>query len=280
MGIRRVIYIHHSGYYIELDTCQLLFDYCEGSLQMLKTEKPLIVFASHSHGDHFSPEIFRLSEKFSRKAPAARTWPGQSGSAYLQYVLSSDIPRRSVPAACKPLTRFIGPHEHISLQLPSSEEQHSQGHSMPDQLSHGQTVPDQRSQELSCVISTLRSNDQGVAFLIQAERVQIYFAGDLNDWYWDGDSEDLELERQYLSELEKIRGMHFDAAFIPVDPRLKDPCLGVIRFMEYADAARIFPMHMWDHYDVTRNLLQRPETVPYRDRIVSVTGDNAVFNGA
>ena len=285
MGIRRIVYIHHSGYYIEMDNFQLLLDYYEGSLQMLKTEKPLIVLASHSHGDHFSPKIFKLAEKnrFSR----------------LLYVLSPDIPRSSVPAACRPLTQFIGPHERISLPILSAMEQpahlisnqqtqetpvtsqQAQKHTLPEQQLKGMPVTGRGQQSQANAhdpgISTLRSNDQGVAFIIQAEGVHIYFAGDLNDWYWDGDSEDLELEQQYLTELGRIRGMRFDAAFIPVDPRLKDPCLGVIRFMEYADAKKIFPMHMWDHYDVIENLLRRPETVSYRNRIAIITGDNAQF---
>ena len=52
----KVTFIQHSCYFVELSSCCLLFDYYEGSVP--ETDKPLYVFASHSHGDHFSPAVF------------------------------------------------------------------------------------------------------------------------------------------------------------------------------------------------------------------------------
>ena len=36
-------------------------------------------------------------------------------------------------------------------------------------------------------IRTLRSTDQGVAFVVEAEGKRIYHAGDLNWWHWEGE---------------------------------------------------------------------------------------------
>ena len=36
-------------------------------------------------------------------------------------------------------------------------------------------------------IRTLKSTDEGVAFLVEAEGKSIYHAGDLNWWYWEGE---------------------------------------------------------------------------------------------
>ena len=59
----RLTYIFHSGFAIETDRCILIFDYWmdpEGIVpQLLKTEKPVYVFSSHFHEDHFNREIFR-----------------------------------------------------------------------------------------------------------------------------------------------------------------------------------------------------------------------------
>ena len=46
----------------ETEEALLLFDYSRGGLSCLARapEKPLFVFVSHAHGDHFSPEIFAL----------------------------------------------------------------------------------------------------------------------------------------------------------------------------------------------------------------------------
>ena len=36
-------------------------------------------------------------------------------------------------------------------------------------------------------VDTLLSNDSGVAFIVKTKEGTIYHAGDLNDWYWDGE---------------------------------------------------------------------------------------------
>ncbi len=58
----KITYIHHSGFFVELNSCCLLFDYWQGEIP--PTPKKLYVFASHSHGDHYNPEIFKLRENY------------------------------------------------------------------------------------------------------------------------------------------------------------------------------------------------------------------------
>ena len=48
-----VTYIEHSGFSVELPECTLLFDYYLGKLPEFPKEHPLIVFASHVHGESF-----------------------------------------------------------------------------------------------------------------------------------------------------------------------------------------------------------------------------------
>ena len=61
----KVTYIHHSSFLVETDENYFLFDYFEGELPEFKEDKPLLVFASHRHGDHFSPVIFARRIPFS-----------------------------------------------------------------------------------------------------------------------------------------------------------------------------------------------------------------------
>ncbi|MCD8159015.1 MAG: MBL fold metallo-hydrolase [Clostridiales bacterium] len=56
----KVTYIDHSGFFVELENCCLLFDYWKGQLSYPR--KKMYVFVSHSHSDHFNPEIFKLRE--------------------------------------------------------------------------------------------------------------------------------------------------------------------------------------------------------------------------
>ena len=58
----KITYIHHSSFMAELDHAVLLFDYFEGNIPETDRAKPLFVFASHRHGDHFSRSIFDLEE--------------------------------------------------------------------------------------------------------------------------------------------------------------------------------------------------------------------------
>ena len=62
-----VTYIYHSCYLIEFDEFSVLFDFYEDSLRedgtywiadyLLNKEEDLYVFCTHSHSDHFNPDI-------------------------------------------------------------------------------------------------------------------------------------------------------------------------------------------------------------------------------
>ena len=54
----RITYIKHSAFLAEWEDLACLFDYAGGELPEISPEKKLCIFASHSHSDHFTPEIF------------------------------------------------------------------------------------------------------------------------------------------------------------------------------------------------------------------------------
>lgn len=56
----RVTFLDHSGFFVELPSVTLLFDWWKGELPALRPGIPLLVFASHQHDDHFNPSIFSL----------------------------------------------------------------------------------------------------------------------------------------------------------------------------------------------------------------------------
>ena len=98
----KVTYIHHSSFLVETDENYFLFDYFEGELPEFKEDKPLLVFASHRHGDHFSPVIFELAGKHKKTG----------------FVLSDDIWKRRVPEEFLGKTYFTGPGEELELTAP------------------------------------------------------------------------------------------------------------------------------------------------------------------
>jgi len=91
------------------------------------------------------------------------------------------------------------------------------------------------------------STDEGVSFLVAAEGVALFHAGDLNDWYWEDESTPEELmadEENYLKIIRALAGKSIDAAFIPEDPRLKQHAGRGIRFFREIVAPKtIIPMH-------------------------------------
>ena len=70
----------------------------------------------------------------------------------IEFILSDDIWEKRIPEEVKEQTRRMKPDEEIVLD--------------------------------DIRIRTLRSTDEGVAFLVSVEGKTIYHAGDLNDWYW------------------------------------------------------------------------------------------------
>ncbi|MGI6254072.1 MAG: MBL fold metallo-hydrolase [Acutalibacter sp.] len=93
----KVTFIYHSSFFVELDSHCLLFDYFQGDIPQV--DKPLYVFASHSHEDHFSPEIFQLAQ------------PGKE----VHFLLSDDISPRQVPPQLRDQVTFVSPRSFYEV---------------------------------------------------------------------------------------------------------------------------------------------------------------------
>lgn len=132
-----------------------------------------------------------------------------------------------------------------------------------------------------CRIRTLRSTDEGVAFLLSYQGKTLYHAGDLNGWYWDeeGEAYVAAMRRDYQREIDKLTGERIDAAFVPVDPRLeKQYCQGLDYFMRRTDTKKVFPMHFWGDYRIFEWLGREKCTEPYADRIVKLGREGEQFD--
>lgn len=111
-------------------------------------------------------------------------------------------------------------------------------------------------------IGTLRSTDMGVAFAAEIEGKRIYHAGDLNWWHWDGEDRawNNNMAANYKKEIDRLSGQTFDAAFVPLDPRLDSTYYwGMQYFLEKVNARAVFPMHCWEDYEVCKRAGKQPE---------------------
>lgn len=196
-----ITYIEHSGFLIELGSCYIIFDYYRGTVPTLK-DKPVYVFSSHSHKDHFNPKIFDILKGKNAK-----------------YIFSHDIKKKA------------GEKENIIYLKAGTEF----------------TLD-------NIYIRTLRSTDTGVAFLVRAEGKTLYHAGDLNDWRWAGESKayNNNMMKNFRTEIDKIKGIPIDAAFLPLDPRQEDYYFeGMEYTLDTLDINYAFPMHFWHCYEIT-----------------------------
>ena len=94
----KITYIHHSSFLVELKQLSLLFDYFQGDVK-LPEGKPAVIFASHRHGDHFSPVIFDFAKERQD----------------VYYVLSNDIWEKRTPSGLRERILFAGPGQEFSL---------------------------------------------------------------------------------------------------------------------------------------------------------------------
>ena len=128
-------------------------------------------------------------------------------------------------------------------------------------------------------IRALRSTDEGAAFHVSFEGREIYHAGDLHQWVWrEDEAYDRQMTADYLHEIEKLRSIHFDAAFLPVDPRQgEDFYLGADSFIRMHHPDRVFPMHLWEDYDAIRRFKALPVCAEYRNCVVDIHRRGEIF---
>ena len=129
-------------------------------------------------------------------------------------------------------------------------------------------------------VQTLRSTDEGVAFLIESEGKTIYHAGDLNWWHWEEESDKYNavMKRAYQQELLALEGREIDAAFVVLDPRQEEQFFwGFDWFMRHMETRHAFPMHMWDDYGVCDRLAVKEEAGPYKDKVHRIEREGQSF---
>lgn len=254
----RIIYIMHSCFAIEIENDLLLFDYFDkkktpeadfkGDLPDFSKYRNLFVFASHGHRDHFCMELL----KWGMEYPNMRFFLGNDMRFNQKY-----LERNGIDYAVK---------ERMVTMRP------------------GSCFTDENLQ-----IQALGSTDTGVSFLVTCKGKTIFHAGDLNDWCWverKGDVKDeayrIRMRAEFQKELEPLKGIAIDAAFVVLDPRLEESYKnGMDYFIHNINARQIFPMHMWKRYELIsqykQELIAGGET-ELADKIIKITHENQIFD--
>ena len=217
----KVTYINHSGFLVETRLVNLLFDYGEGELPKISEEKPLMVFISHSHRDHYNPAVFHLAKHCKNIHYFISKDIRISEEITKEYELTQEFLNQQVTYLTFGVKRIVP-------LIPSNQD-------------YGYMT-----------LETIKSTDQGLAYLVTIDGKTIYHAGDLNCWVWEEDTKQQynNMSAMFKRIMEYLSGREIYLAFAPLDPRQG-------RFykisMEYLlNAAQItyaVPMHLWGEYD-------------------------------
>ncbi|TGE31866.1 MBL fold metallo-hydrolase [Desulfosporosinus sp. Sb-LF] len=201
---------------------------------LVETDKNLLIF------DYYQGEAESLVKESSKHIfifsshshpdhfnPVILEW--QKDRPDIKYILSSDI---SVPQTMENIN-VLSPYEKLELG--------------------------------DLKIKAYNSTDIGVSFLVEVEGIRFFHAGDLNWWYWSGDTpeEMIKAEKGFKDEVQKIKGETIDIAFFPVDPRLEQNYSAGAEYFIQELAPRIFiPMHFADSPEIATKFANKMQECP------------------
>ncbi len=235
----KITYVHHSAFLADLSSAALLFDYTQGILPDLDTNKPLFIFASHRHGDHYSNKIFDLG----------------NGSREVHYVLSDDISGKKIGEEQRSHISFVKPGETLTLS-------YGTGGNLALEITTFQST----DEGVAFLIKV-----DGTVIYHAGDLNNWRWEGEPEEW-------NRNMAKNYSLEVDKLAGEKIDSAFLPLDPRQeKNFYLGFDEFMRKAEVLHAFPMHCWDDYSVIGRLKSMEVSIPYRDRIVMMERDGESF---
>lgn len=225
----KITYLFHSGFLVECSRCYYLFDYYRGTLPTLKPDKPILVFASHSHPDHYNPKIFEIL--------------AQKNMTQVSAIFPKELSKK---IAAKKGNSKMAPPENVTVI----------------------TITFHKQYELPCDtrLDTFQSTDIGVAFCLTCPDGILYHGGDLNDWVRSEQTEQYnkQMTGSYRHEinllaasLESAATNTIDAAFLPLDPLLKENySRGMLYFLKKIPVKKIYPMHYWGEPETIEKFLQ------------------------
>ena len=234
----KVTYLGHSGFMVETESDILIFDCIarekesvsasfieRGAMPDIPEEKRLLVFVSHSHGDHYSGRIFGLGEKRRNSF----------------YFLSSDIERsqveRELPEGFFGKLLFLEPD---SIYMPDGKMRIETFLSTDEGLAFYLTMEDGTS-------------------IFHAGDLLLWL------WDENSDEENEFMNRTFYRALDKLRGRKTDIAFLPLDPRLEGKsALSIDEYLKAMDVKFALPMHFWCDYAALKEYDDSKEKETYR----------------
>lgn len=233
----KITYIHHSSFLVELESVYLLFDYTEGVIPRLEGGKPLLVLASHRHGDHYSPVIFDLIKEHGN----------------VRFILAGDIWRTRLPKEVLPLTDSL-----------------KHGQKTEYRLENGGIVKIAAYKSTDEGVAFLLETE-GKTIYHAGDLNNWRWEGEPDHWN-DSMAEKYSAQIDKMAGMHMdVAFLPLDPR------QEDDFYLGMDEFLNKVDVKHVFPMHCWGDYSVIGKIKALECSAGYRDRIEEITGDGEVF---
>lgn len=223
----QVTYLNHSGFLLEWEHSYWIFDYYKGELPTLDSKKDILVFCSHSHGDHFNPEIFQLLAEYPS----------------VNYIFSNEV-RRACKKRKLDLEKILFLHSRTDniYTTPLGE------------ILHIHTL---QSTDCGCAFFI---EYNGKTIYHAGDLHWWYWEGEAAEW-------NKKITADYKKEMEYLKDKNVNLAFTPLDPRQeKDYALGMDYFLANSAVQHVFPMHFWDNFSIIATYQQEhfiPDTTTF-----------------
>lgn len=222
----KACYIAQSGFWIQMPSATLIFDWYLGSLPPTRKDKKVIVFISHRHGDHYNPDIFRIGA--FRKDVMFVFGSDAKTVDEIQREVDRKITENNLDDEDYITAKVMTPGEKFSLKNPG----------------------------ITIETFDASKTDMGVSFLVEIDGKTIYHSGDLALIAAKApdniDSVNMaELGRGLADQLfPALKGRKIDYAMLAMDPRF-GTCglLSLAAYLGCAEIKNFSPMHLWGQYD-------------------------------
>ena len=243
VGQARIWYLHHSGFAVETDKNYFIFDYYNDEPVGEGRNLDNGVVSVRHLDENKNIYVFVSHAHADHFNKVILEWRKERPD--IRYIFSDDV--------------YIDHKHHNYYFLPPYQEL---------------KLDDVR-------IRTFGSTDVGVSFLVEADGISIFHAGDLNCWYWYYESTEDELKQDkqsFENEMEKIKGQKVDIAFFPVDPRLKEYYhMGGEYFINNMKPKLFVPMRFWDQYGITQEFADKVKDLQTRVATLSHRGQQIIY---
>ncbi len=229
----KVVPIYHSGFYVETADETFLFDYYKGELPDMDRSKPLYVFVSHKHPDHFNKEIFLLALDRDN----------------IKFILSKDtkmnqsyMERMNVPQNAWNKITYLGAGLTYTI----------------DELAI-ETFP-----STDAGIALLITCNEGTIY--HAGDLHWWI------WEGETKEGNDIMTKRFFDAIAALKDREIDLAFLVLDPRQGQYyAKGLDAFMRHARVKKAYPMHFGDDASIVQRFLKEECAGSYIDRIESYT---------